>query len=212
MDWGVFYIIGKRKCLKWARMIHSDIKNTSFGQKKGRVSNCRFDSWSLKVGNRPDFLACRWCATYYWKVVDDFYNFVLNLISIKGLHTKLWGPKVAKVPTLGISRLPEQNVIWMWASWRGTKYIIRGKVVAPFKSGLWWVLWIQVCPWLILTPKVLKLCTNQLVVWFMQVCVNNWGLSLFLVPILELQHAPLPPKCCKPKSVPQLLALQMFSP
>jgi hypothetical protein len=29
-----------------------------------------------------------------------------TLISIKGLHTKLWGPKVAKVSTLGISELP----------------------------------------------------------------------------------------------------------
>jgi hypothetical protein len=29
----------------------------------------------------------------------------LNLISIGGLHSKLWGPKVAGVPTLGISGL-----------------------------------------------------------------------------------------------------------
>ncbi len=30
-------------------------------------------------------------------------------------------------------------------------------------------------------------------------------------PISKLQHAPLPPKCYKPKSVPRLLALPMFS-
>jgi len=30
----------------------------------------------------------------------------LELISIGGLYTKLWGPKVARVPTLGISGLP----------------------------------------------------------------------------------------------------------
>jgi hypothetical protein len=29
-----------------------------------------------------------------------------DLISIRGLHTKLWAPNVAKVPTLGISGLP----------------------------------------------------------------------------------------------------------
>ncbi len=29
-----------------------------------------------------------------------------DLISIEGLHIKLWGPKVGGVPTLGISRLP----------------------------------------------------------------------------------------------------------
>ncbi len=34
------------------------------------------------------------------------YNFALNLISIGGFHTKLWGPKVAGVPILGISGLP----------------------------------------------------------------------------------------------------------
>jgi hypothetical protein len=54
----------------------------------------------------------------------------------------------------------------MWASWRGIEYTIRGKVVASPKSGPWWVLWIRVCPWLVLAPKVLQLCTNQLVVWF----------------------------------------------
>jgi hypothetical protein len=30
----------------------------------------------------------------------------LDLITIKGLNTKLWGPKVARVPTLGILGLP----------------------------------------------------------------------------------------------------------
>jgi hypothetical protein len=34
------------------------------------------------------------------------YNFDLDLISIRGLHTKLWGPKVTGVPTLGILGLP----------------------------------------------------------------------------------------------------------
>jgi hypothetical protein len=62
--------------------------------------------------------------------------------------------------------IPGQNVIWMWASWRGIEYTIRGKVVVSPKSGPWWVLWIRVCPWLILTPKGLQLCINQLVVWF----------------------------------------------
>jgi hypothetical protein len=62
----------------------------------------------------------------------------------------------------------------MWASWRGTKYNIRGKVVPSPKSGLWWVLWVLVYPWLIHAPKVLRLCTNQLVVWFVEVHVSNW--------------------------------------
>jgi hypothetical protein len=109
MDWRILYIIGKLskfKYLKWARMTHLEIWNTSYSQKKGRESNWQFDSRPLKVGNRLDFLACRWCATYHWKALDEGYNFALDLISIKGLHTKLWGPKIVGVPTLGISGLP----------------------------------------------------------------------------------------------------------
>jgi hypothetical protein len=49
---------------------------------------------------------CRWRVTHCWKVLDEGYNFALNLISIKGLKTKLWAPKVARVLTLGISGLP----------------------------------------------------------------------------------------------------------
>jgi hypothetical protein len=47
MSCGVFYIIGKlleRRCLKWACIVHLDIWNTSYGQKKGWESNCQFDS------------------------------------------------------------------------------------------------------------------------------------------------------------------------
>ncbi len=40
--------------------------------------------------------------TYCWKALDEGYNFALDLISIRGLHKKLWGPKVAGVPILGI--------------------------------------------------------------------------------------------------------------
>jgi len=87
-------------------MTHLDIWNTSYGQKKGRESNWQFDSRPLKVRDRPDLLACRWHATYCWKALDEGYNFTLDLISIRGLNTKLWGPKVVGVPTLGISRLP----------------------------------------------------------------------------------------------------------
>ncbi len=60
----------------------------------------------LKVGNLLNFLACRWHATYCWKALDEGYNFTSNFISITGLHTKLCAPKVARVPTLGISGLP----------------------------------------------------------------------------------------------------------
>jgi hypothetical protein len=99
---------------------------------------------------------------------------------------KVMGPKVMGVPTLGISGLPfgspETKCHLDVASWRGKKYTIKGKVVVSPKFGSWWILWVQVCPWFVLAPKVFKLCTNQLVVWFVQVHVSNWCLSLFLVP------------------------------
>jgi hypothetical protein len=72
---------------------------------------------------------------------------------------------------LAISGVPGQNAIWMWALWKGTKYTIRGKVMVSPKSELWWVLWVQVCLWLFLAPKMFKLCINQLVVWF---CVDPY--------------------------------------
>jgi hypothetical protein len=83
-------------------MTHLDNSNASYGQKKGQESNSR----PLKVKNRLDFLTCRWRATYSWKVLNEVYNFASDLISIGGLKKKLWAPKVMRVPTLGILRLP----------------------------------------------------------------------------------------------------------
>ncbi len=64
-----------------------------------------------------------------------------------------------------------QNAIWMWPPWKDTEYILRGKVVASPKSGPWWILWVRVCPWFVLPPKVLQLCTNHLV---LVLCRSMW--------------------------------------
>jgi hypothetical protein len=109
LDWGIAYIIRKlleHRCLKWARITHLDIWNTCYGQKKGQESNWQFDSRPLKVGNRPDFLVCRWHAIYRWKALNKGYNFALDLISIRGLQKKLWAFKVVGVLSLRILRLP----------------------------------------------------------------------------------------------------------
>ncbi len=100
MDWKVFYIMEKLlecRCLKWARITHLDISNTSYDEKKGYESNCQFGSRPLKVRNRPDSYAFKWRATYCWKMLNKGYNFALDLISIGGLHTKLWAPKIARI-------------------------------------------------------------------------------------------------------------------
>jgi hypothetical protein len=66
-------------------MTHLGTLNISYGPKKGRESNCQFDSQPLKVDNRLDFLACRWRATYRYKAIDKGYNFALDITSIGGL-------------------------------------------------------------------------------------------------------------------------------
>jgi len=94
--WKVFYIIRKLlkpRCLKWARITHLDIWNTSYGQKNGRESNWQFDSWPLKVDNRSNFRACRWHATYRWKALNEDYNFVLDHISIRVCAQSYGAPK-----------------------------------------------------------------------------------------------------------------------
>ncbi len=109
MACGVLDIIEKllkRKCLKWVRIVHLDIWNRSYGQKKGRESNCQFNSQPEKVENKPNLLSCRGCATYRWKALDKSYNFALDRIAIRGLLVKLWGSKVAGVPFGAISGLP----------------------------------------------------------------------------------------------------------
>ncbi len=173
MDQRVLYIIEnflELRCLKRACMTRLDISNTSYDQKKVRESNWQFDSRSLKVENLPNFLVCRWRATYRWKHLDKVYNFIVDLILIGSQHTKLWAPKIVKVRIVGISKLLLRSPGTKWHLGDGPmakhKVYYKRKVMASPKSGPWWVLWVRVCPWLVLTPKMFQLCINQLVIWF----------------------------------------------
>jgi hypothetical protein len=158
---------------------HLHTSNTSYGQKKvweSRITRSqivKFDFRLLKVRNRPDFLACRWCATYRWKALESF-GWKLQLcfrphLDRRSAH-KVMCPQSCENPNFGNQDshlgVPIQNDIWVLVSWPCTKYTIRGKVAASLKSGPWWVLWVHVCMWLVLAPKAFKLRTNQLVVWF----------------------------------------------
>jgi len=100
--WGVLGVIGKglkRRYRKWPRIGNSDICSPSYGQKKGRESNCQFDSRPLKVGNRP-LLDVRFeCATWRWKELDEGYNFGLDLNTIQLCSRELWWFKVPRVPS-----------------------------------------------------------------------------------------------------------------
>jgi len=218
MAWEVLYMNGKLlecRYLKWARIAHLDIWNTNYGQKKGRESNCQFDSRPLKVENRPDSRACRRRATYHWKALDKGYNFALDFITIRGLHAKLWRPKVAGVPTLVILGLPLGSL--------GTKSHLDVSPVKKCKvyykgegGGFPQVRAVVslVCPcclWLVLTPKILQLRTNHLV-WVL--CRPMWvseACQLFIVPSQNSSTPFYPSKCCELRSVPRLLLLSLFS-
>jgi hypothetical protein len=167
---------------------------------------------SLKVRNWPDLLTCRWHATYHWKVVDEGYNFASDLIVIRGLHEKLWAPKIAKIPTVGISKFlgKSQKTIWMWPSWKGAEYTIRGKVMASPKSGPWWISWIRVTR----DSSWHQKCSNYALTTLCWFCVGpcKWSLLILPSPILELQHTPLPLQSAESQGAcTELLTFPMFT-
>jgi hypothetical protein len=147
--------------------------------KKGRESNCQFDSRPEKVGNRPDLLGYRQRATYHWKALNESYNFAPDRTSIWSLLAKLWGFKVPGVRAIGISGLS-----------RGSPKGVPGEKshldVGPVErcrlyykgegGGFPQVravvnLVCPCCAWFVLTPKVLQLCINHFV-WVM--CRPVW--------------------------------------
>jgi hypothetical protein len=142
--------------------------------KEGPGVKLAFDSRPLKVRNRRDLLTFRWRARYHWKALDEGYNFASDLISIRGLHAKLWAPKVARVPVGGISGLPfgspktkchldvglvERYKVYYKGEGGGFPQV---RAVVSFVSPS--------CPWLVLTPKVFQLCINH----FVLVCASPY--------------------------------------
>ncbi len=205
----------KCRCIKWARIAHLEIWNTSYGQKKGQKSNWQFDSRPLKVRNRPNFLICRQRATYRWKALNEGYNFVLDLITIKGLHKKLCASKVAEVLVVKILRLPSGS--FETKSHLDVVPLERHKVYYKGEGGDFPQVEAMVslvclsCPWLVLTPKMFQLCINHFVlvlcrpVWVIEAChfflVCSRSSSMPLYPFIVMWA----------REWPQLLAFFMFS-
>jgi hypothetical protein len=118
--WGVLSVIEKvlkRRYRKCPRIGNSDICSPSYGQKKGRESNCQFDSRPLKVGNWPLPDVRFECATWRWKDLDEGCNFSLDLVAIQLCSRELWQFKVPGVPPGqfrdSISGVPGICAIWM---------------------------------------------------------------------------------------------------
>jgi hypothetical protein len=144
-----------------------------------KLTNWQIDSQPLKVDNHPDFLTCKWHSTYQWKNLDEGYNFVSDLISIRGLHTKSWAPKVVGVPAMGISGLPLGIPETKWHLGAGP--VARHRVHYKGEGGGFpqvraMMSLVNLCLFMARPcTKVLQLHSNQLVVWFVQVGVSDWS-------------------------------------
>jgi hypothetical protein len=95
--WCVLGVIGKvlkRRYIKWPRIGHLNICSPSYGQKKGRESNCQFDSRPLKVGDRPLPDLRIESAIRRWKDLAEGYKFGSDFVAIKLCSRELWAPKV----------------------------------------------------------------------------------------------------------------------
>jgi hypothetical protein len=145
--WGFIDVIGKilkRRYRKWPCIGHLDIFSPSYGQKKGRESNCQFDSRPLKVRNRclPDIGFE--CATWRWKDLDEGYNFGSDLVAIQLCSPELWPFKVPKVPQ-GQFRDSREFVPFGCSLHGELQRILKGVRwwLTP-ESGPWWVLCVQV--------------------------------------------------------------------
>jgi hypothetical protein len=173
--WGVLGVIGKvlkRRYRKWPRIGHLDICSPSYGQKKGRESNWQFDSWPLKVGNRPlpdlriESARCR-C-----KDLDEDYNFGLDLVAIRPRSWELWAPKV---PGLQSGQFRDNFRIPTWESWEKEPFgcSLGGVAQIILYGGRWWLppspsrgeSCGPKCPWLVPTPKGVPEC-ELTTLWF----------------------------------------------
>jgi len=209
MSYGVLYIIGKLlelRYLKWARIVHLDIWNTSYGQKKGRELNCQFDSRPQKVRNRPDLLSCRGHATYRWKALDESYNFAWDRIAIRVLFEKLWDA-ILGLPLGSPGKNSHLDVASVESC--GVYYKGEGGGFPQVRAVVSLVC--PCCPWLVLAPRVLQLCTNHSV-WV--VCKPVWvseACQLFLVPSRSSNTPLYPSKCYELGSVLRLLLFLLLS-
>jgi hypothetical protein len=169
---------------------------------------------TTKVRNQP--LPDIWFgnATWRWKALDKSYNFALDHIAIRGLFVKLWGSKVPGVPFGTISGLPlgspEKN------SHLDVGFVENHKIYYKGEGGSFPQVWAVVslvcscCPWLVLAPRVLQLCTNHFV-WVM--CKPMWvtkACQLFLVPSRSSNMPLYLSKCCELGGVLRLLLFRCF--
>jgi len=161
--WGFLSVIGKVlkcTCLKCPRMGHLDICSPSYRQKKGRESNCQFDSRPLKVGNRPLPDLRTESATWSWKDLEEGYNFGSDLVMTRLCSRELWA---LKVPRLQPGHFWDYFGTPTWESREKEPFGCRprGALQRILYGGRWWLppspgrgeSCVSKCLWLIPTPK-----------------------------------------------------------
>jgi hypothetical protein len=140
---------------------------TSYGQKKGRESNCQFDSRPLKVKNRPLRDIRFESATRSWKALDEGYNFALDHIAIELCSREILASKVPGLQPGTISGLPRgspgKNSHLDATSAASCRVYYKGEGGGFPQVRAVVSLVCPCCPWLVLAPKVLQLCTNHFV-------------------------------------------------
>ncbi len=121
-----------------------------------------------------------------------------NLTSIRCLHKKLWASKVAGVSISGILGF----LTWGFEDKMTFGCWPRGQVQCEFMF--------------VYSSFVQQKCSNYALINLLYgFCRSIWVIDPLVThpnPIPELEHAPLPSKCCEPGNTPQLLFLPLFSP
>jgi hypothetical protein len=87
-------------------MTHLETSNTRYGQKKGQKSNWQFDSRPLKSRIALISLRANGVRHIVGKLLTRAKTLLQTSSQWEGLYMKLCAPKIAGVPTLGISGLP----------------------------------------------------------------------------------------------------------
>jgi hypothetical protein len=152
LPWKVFYItetLLKRRCLKWARIAHLDVWNTNYGQKKGQESKLAI--WLPTIKSR-ELTQCP-CVQAASDIPLESSQQGLQL-HFKPHCNRRFARQIMRLqshesPKCGNFGTPtwesrNKKPFGCGPPWRGTKYTMRGKVVASPKSGLWWVLCVRI--------------------------------------------------------------------
>jgi hypothetical protein len=119
---------------------------------------------TIKSQESPRFPCVHVFCNILLKALDEGYNFVSYLISIEGLHAKLWAPKVAGIPVVEILGLPLGSFKTKWHLGAGP--VARHRVYYKGEGGGFPQVWavmslVSLClPMACACTKMLQLCIN----------------------------------------------------